>query len=124
MEAPTLFKHVSCINYLFLFKKEPANHVSALIDSASEFNTMYPAYAKKLGLDIRKTDVGAQKFDSTTLETFGIVIAVFSMHDKAKKAYFFEEIFLLADISMDVALGMFFLILRDADVCFTNQKLH
>lgn len=85
---------------------------------------MHPAYAKKLGLVVRKTDVGAQKIDGTTLETFGMVIAAFSVHDRAEKVRFFEETFLLVEISMDVALGMPFLNLSNADVHFTHRGLH
>ena len=51
--------------------------VRALIDLQSEVNAMAPAYAKKLDLRVRKTDVEAQKIDGSTLETYGIVIAGF-----------------------------------------------
>lgn len=70
------------------------------------------------------TNVGTQKIDGTTLETFKMVIAGFSVYDKARKFHFFEETFLLADISMDVALGMSFLTLSDVDVFFTDRELH
>ena len=60
--------------------------------------------------------MGVQKIDSIILKTFKMVIAVFSMHDRAKKIRFFKEIFLLADISMDVALKMSFLTLNNADI--------
>lgn len=43
----------------------------------SEINTMTPAYALKLGFQIRKIKVGAQKIDKSFLEMFGIVIASF-----------------------------------------------
>ena len=33
---------------------------------------MNPAYAKKLDILIRKTDVGAQKIDGSHLDTFGM----------------------------------------------------
>ena len=38
---------------------------------------MNPAYAKKLGLKTQKTYIGAQKIDSSALETFEMVIADF-----------------------------------------------
>ena len=38
---------------------------------------MNPAYAKKLGLCIKQTDVKAQKIDRSYLETFGIIITRF-----------------------------------------------
>ena len=43
---------------------------------------MTPAYAKKLGLRTRKTNVGAQKIDRSSLDTFGIVITDFQVLDK------------------------------------------
>ena len=54
----------------------------ALIDSGSEVNAMYPAYATKLGLCARKINVGAQKIDGSYLDTFGMVIADCSVKDK------------------------------------------
>ena len=38
---------------------------------------MLPAYAKKLELQIWKTNVGIQKIDRSTLSTFEMVIAGF-----------------------------------------------
>ena len=38
---------------------------------------MSPAYAKKLGLKTRKTNVKAQKIDGSALEIFGMMIADF-----------------------------------------------
>ncbi|MCJ1349596.1 hypothetical protein MMC31_007837, partial [Peltigera leucophlebia] len=49
----------------------------ALLNSGSEVNAMNPAHAKKLGFWIRKTDVGAQKIDGSSLDTFGMAIASF-----------------------------------------------
>ena len=71
-------KRVSCIDYLIQFKKDIAE-VQALIDLGSEVNTMAPAYAKKPGLQMQKTDVNAQKIDRSTLETYDMVIAGFQV---------------------------------------------
>lgn len=38
---------------------------------------MTPAYVAKLGFNVWPTDVGAQKIDGYTLETFEIVLASF-----------------------------------------------
>ena len=70
---------------------------------------MNPAYAKKLGLLVRKTDVGAQKIDGSRLETFGMELAGFSLQDKLGMVRFSQETFLL------VVLGMPFLTLGSAD---------
>ena len=50
---------------------------------------MSPAYVKKLGLYIWKTNVGAQKIDGSTLKTFGIVIADFQIENKGGRPRFF-----------------------------------
>ena len=71
---------VLCIRYPINFGKKS---VLALLDSSSELNAIHPAFAKELGLLIKPTDVGAQKIDGTTLETYGIVVAAFSVEDKA-----------------------------------------
>lgn len=74
--VPLPLERVSCIYYPVQFKKDQTK-VRALIDSSSEVNAMTPTYTKKLGLQIRKIDIGAQKIDGSTLETFGIAIASF-----------------------------------------------
>ena len=38
-------------------------------------------------------DVGAQKTDGTTLDIYGMVVAAFSMTDKANRVRFFERLF-------------------------------
>ena len=64
------------IHYPLRYRKDTAG-VRALVDSDSEINAMTPAYAAKLGLKIRKTDIGAQKIDGSTLETFEMVLVDF-----------------------------------------------
>ena len=71
---------VFCICYPINFEKKP---VSALINSSNEVNIIYPTFAKELGFSIRLTDIGAQKIDGTTLNTYGIVVIVFLVTDKA-----------------------------------------
>ena len=84
---------------------------------------MSPAYAAKLGLKVQKTDIGAQKIDGSTLETFGMILADFQVEDKLGRARFFQETFLLADISTEVVPGMPFLTLSNANVQFVEKKL-
>ena len=50
---------------------------------------MTPAYAKKLGLRTRKTDIGAQKIDGSLLKTYEMVIAAFQMKDNLGRVWFF-----------------------------------
>ena len=51
-----------------------------------------------------------------TLKTFGMVLASFQVDDKLGKIWFFQETFLLADISVEVVPGIFFLTFSNADV--------
>ena len=104
---------VPCIFYPIWFKK---NEVQALINSGSKVNAITPAYASKLGLQVRQIDVGAQKINGSTFETFGMVLASFPVEDKLGRARFFQETFLLADVSMEVVLGMPFLILSNVNI--------
>ena len=97
--------------------------MQALIDSGSNVNIIYPIFAKQLGLPIQSTDVGAQKIDGTTLDTHEMVVAAFSVVDKANQVRFFEETFLVANVGPEVVLGMPFLTLSGADVDFSGQEL-
>ena len=38
---------------------------------------MTPGYASRLGFQVYRTDVGVQKVNGSTLQTFGIVLANF-----------------------------------------------
>ena len=112
-----------CICDPVQFCKDKGKDVLALLDSGSEVNAMTPAYAAHLGLKVRVTDVGAQKIDGSSLATYGMVIAAFQVVDKLGRSRFFQETFLLADISMEVVLGMPFLFLSNADVQFAEKEL-
>ena len=52
-----------------------------------------------------------------------MVVAAFSVVNKANQVRFFEETFLVANISPKVVLGMPFLILSSADVDFSGREL-
>ena len=97
--------------------------MQALIDSGSEVNAIHPSFVKQLGLSIRPTDVGDQKIDGTTMDIHEIVVAAFSLVDKANRVRFFEEIFLVANVSPEVVFGMPFLTLSSADVDFSSRDL-
>ncbi len=84
---------------------------------------MSQAFAQQLGLKICKTNVGAQKIDGTTLETYEMVVSTFSMLNKDGMERFFEESFLLADIRPDIVFGMLFLTMSNADVDFQSRDL-
>lgn len=74
------------------------------------------AYTSKLSLSVRYIDVKAEKIDNSTIETFKIVLVSFQVEDKLKKTRFFEKIFLLANINMELILEVLFLILSNANI--------
>ena len=82
---------------------------------------MSPAYAKRLGLKTWKTNIEAQKIDSSVLEIFGMVIADFQIENKGGRLKFFQETFLMANIKFEMILGMAFLKFSNVDVLFGEQ---
>ena len=84
---------------------------------------MSPVYASKLGLKVYHTDVGAQKIDGSTLKIFKMVLASFQVEDKLRRIWFFQETFLLANISAEVVLDIPFLTLSNANVQFVEKEL-
>lgn len=66
------------------------------------------AYILKLGFQIYRINVEAQKIDKSILKKFRIVLSSFQKENSAKKTHFFQKIFLLADISMKVIFRMSF----------------
>ena len=115
-------EHVSYIHYPVQFKKDKTQ-VQALVDLGSEVNAMHPSFAKQLGLSIWPTDVRAQKIDGTILDTYGMIVAAFSVEDKANWVRFFEKTFLVANVSPEVVFGILFLTLSGADVDFSGREL-
>ena len=56
-------ERILCIQYPITFKDQ----TKALLDLESEVNEMNPAFTSQLDLKIRKTNIGVQKIDGTTL---------------------------------------------------------
>ncbi len=112
-------ERVPCIWYPVTFKDQ----TKALLDLRSKVNAISQAFAQQLGLKFRKTNVIAQKIDSTILETYGMVVSTFSVSDKDGMERFFEKSFLLADVKPDIVLGMLFLTMSNADVNFQARNL-
>ena len=94
----------------------------AFFDSDSKINAIYLIFASKLGFSIRPTNVGVQKIDGTTLDTFEIVVAAFLMTDKANRVKFFKKTFLIANVSPEIVLGMLFLTLNGVDIDFLGRE--
>ena len=115
-------ERVPCIHYPLCFWNDTIG-IRALVDPGSEANAMTPAYTAKLVLRVRKTNIGAQIIDDSIFETFEMVLADFQVEDKLKRAWFFQETFLLADINMEVVLGIHFLTFNNAIVQFVKKEL-
>ncbi len=84
---------------------------------------MNQAFAFQLGPKIRKTNIRAQKIDGTILETYGIVVSIFSVLDKDGRERFFEKSFLLANVKPDIVFGISFLTMSNADIDFQVRDL-
>ena len=52
-----------------------------------------------------------------------MIVAGFLLIDKANQVKFFEDIFLVTNISLEVVFGIPFLILSDADIDFLGWDL-
>ena len=57
------------------------------------------------------------------LDNHEIVVAPFSVVDKANRVRFFEKTCLMANISPEVVFGMSFLTLSSVNIDFSGQKL-
>ena len=57
------------------------------------------------------------------LDIFGMVVVAFSVTGKANRVRYFEKTFLVADISLEIVLEMFFLTLSGTNIDFLGQKL-
>lgn len=60
----------------------------AQLELKSEVNIMNQAFVLQLDLKIRKTNVGTQIINSTTLKTYGIVVFIFSISNKNGREWF------------------------------------
>ena len=56
------------------------------------------------------------------LDTYEMVVAAFLMVNKANQVKFFEETFLVVNVSLKVVFGMLFLILSNADIDFSVRE--
>ena len=54
------------------------------------------------------------------LYVYGMVVTNFSVTDKVNRVRFFEETFLVANVSPEIVFGMPFLTLSDADIDFLD----
>ena len=85
---------ILCIWYSIIFQKQS---VLVLLDLKNEVNAIHLNFARELSLPIRLTNIGTQKIDGITLDTYKIVIANFLVINKANQVKFFKNIFLVAN---------------------------
>lgn len=97
-------KCVSFIYHLIWFKKDQTK-IQVLLDPVSKINVMSPAYMAKLDLKDWPTNLGALKINVSTLEMFEMVLASFWVDIKLNRVRFFQEIFSLAIININVVFG-------------------
>ena len=122
-------ERVTCIQYLIIFSGGitqdglALDPLLAFLDLDSKVNTIHLTFAEKLGLVVQTTNVSAQKIDGTTLKTYKMMVAAFSITDQANRVRFFEKTFLVANVSPDMILEMLFLILSVANIDFPKRKL-
>ncbi len=114
-----ILEWVACIWYFITFKDQ----TDALLNLESKVNLISQAFVYQLGLNIRMTNVKAQKIDGTTLETYEMVVFTFFVSDKDSREKFFGGSFLLADVKPDMVLGRLFLIISNVDIDFHAQDL-
>lgn len=97
--------------------------VLVLFDSNIEVNNIYLIFAKELRLLIKPIGVRTQEIDGITLDTYRIVVATFLLTNKANQEKFFEEKFLVANVSLKVVFKMLFLTLNSINIDFLHWKL-
>ena len=112
-QKDVVLDRIPCICYPIWFKK---NKVHGLINSGSKVNAMTLGYISKLSLKVRSINIGAQKIDNSTLEMFEMVLASFQVKNKFGRFWFFQETILLAELSVEVVLGMPFLTFSNANI--------
>lgn len=97
--------------------------ILAFFDSGNKVNVIHLPFIERLGLVVQSTIVIAQKINDTTLKIYRMIVAVFSITDQVNKVNFFEETFFVANVNLDMVLGMFFFTLSSIDIDFLKRKL-
>ena len=84
---------------------------------------MHPVYTTKLGFHTRKIDISTQKTNGSHLNIFGRVIVDCLVKNKLERVRFFQEASILANISLEMIVKMFFLNFSKADIWFMEWDL-
>ena len=107
---------VPCICYPIQFRKDKNKDVLPLLNSGSKVNAMIPAYTFHLGLIVRMTNVDVHKINESSLAPYSMITTVFQVVNKLGRSRFFQETFLLANISIKVILGKSFFTFSNVDL--------
>ena len=94
-----------------------------MLNNSSKVSVIDLGSAKKLDLKIKKTNVGAQKIDGSTLEIYGIVITNFQIEDKTSRPRFFKKTFLVTNTKFEMIVKMFFLKISNINLPFGKEIL-
>ena len=84
---------------------------------------MNPNFVWKLSFKVWKINIGAQKINGSTLETFGIIIVDFQVKYKVNRPRFFQKVFLVTNIKFEIILEILFLKLGNIDILFGKKTL-
>ena len=80
-------------------------------------------FTHELIFKTQKTNVEAQKINSTTLKIYKIIVFIFSVSNKDNRKRFFEKSFLLTNIKSNVVFKMFFLTMSNVNIDFQARDL-
>lgn len=89
----------------------------------NEVNTITPAYTAQPSLKVQKTNIGTQKIDGSTFETFEIVIADFQIENMLGRVQFCQKTFLIVNITLEVIFKILFFTLSNVDIQFAKGEL-
>lgn len=84
---------------------------------------MILAFAFKLDPKVWHTNMRAPKIDDNTFETFEMTLTSFWVKDKLSRSWFFQKLFLLANISVKMVLEILFLTFNNTDILFIQKIL-
>lgn len=80
-------------------------------------------FATTLGVITRTTNVGAPKIDYFSLKMYSTVLVGFFSQNSIGRVRFFEEIFFLAETSIQLVFGILFLSFTNVDIKFNTKEL-
>ena len=94
------------------------------IDSGNKTNLISQEYTAQLPLKILDTSWGLAIINKQRISTQKMVIAGFEISDSKSQTWWFEEIYLIADIPQPVVLSMIFMKLGDPDISWRARIMH